>query len=253
VERLTWVGHATVLFEVGGARLLSDPLLRRRLVHLRRHSAAPAPEVAERLDAVLISHVHHDHLDTPSLRLIDSNVRVLVPRGGAELVRRLGFTRIDELEAGDSVEIGDATVTAVPAEHDGRRHPLAKEAGTIGYEVAGARRAYFAGDTDLFDDMRDLAGDLDVALLPIWGWGPSIGPGHMDPRRAAQAAALLRPRVAVPIHWGTLFPVGLARTKGHMLVRPPVDFVRHLAELAPDVQARVLAPGDTLTLEPVAA
>jgi L-ascorbate metabolism protein UlaG (beta-lactamase superfamily) len=253
VERLTWVGHATVLFEVGGARLLSDPLLRSRLAHLRRHSAAPAPEVAQRLDAVLISHVHHDHLDLRSLRLIDRNVRVLVPRGGAALVRPLGFARIDELEPGDRVEIGDAVVTAVPAVHGGRRHPLAKEAGTIGYEVTGARRVYFAGDTDLFDGMRDLAGDLDVALLPIWGWGPSIGPGHMDPRAAAQAAALLRPRVAVPIHWGTLFPVGLMRTKGQMLVRPPVDFVRYVAELAPDVEARVLAPGDALTLQPVAA
>jgi L-ascorbate metabolism protein UlaG (beta-lactamase superfamily) len=178
---------------------------------------------------------------------------VLVPRGGGTLVAPLGFGRVDEVEAGDSVEIGDAVITAVPAMHDGRRHPLAKEAATIGYEIAGARRAYFAGDTDLFDAMRDLAGDLDVALLPIWGWGPKIGPGHMDPRAAAQAAAILRPRVAVPIHWGTLFPVGLARSKGHMLVRPPVEFVRHLAELAPDVEARVLAPGDALTLEPVAA
>jgi L-ascorbate metabolism protein UlaG (beta-lactamase superfamily) len=253
VERLTWVGHATVLLEMGGARLLTDPVLRSRLAHLRRHSAAPAPEVAQRLDAVLISHVHHDHLDAPSLRLIDRDVRVLVPHGGAEHVTPLGFTSVDELEPGASVEIGGAVVAAVPAVHDGRRHPLAKEAGTIGYEVAGARRAYFAGDTDLFDGMRDLAGDLDVALLPIWGWGPKIGPGHMDPRAAAEAAAMLRPRVAVPIHWGTLFPVGLARTKGDMLVRPPVDFARHLAELSPDVEARVLAPGDTLTLEPVAA
>jgi L-ascorbate metabolism protein UlaG (beta-lactamase superfamily) len=238
---------------VGGARLLTDPVLRSRLAHLRRHSAAPAPDVAQRLDAVLISHVHHDHLDTPSLRLVDRDVRVFVPRGGAALVAAQGFAHVEELEAGDSAEVGDAVVTAVPAVHDGHRHPLAKEAGTIGYQVAGARRAYFAGDTDLFVGMRDLANDLDVALLPIWGWGPSIGPGHMDPRAAAQAAALLQPRVAVPIHWGTLFPVGLARTKGHMLVRPPVEFVRHLAELAPGVQSRVLAPGDTLTLEQIAA
>ena len=70
------------------------------------------------------------------------------------------------------------------------------------------RRVYFAGDTDLFDGMADLA-PVDVALLPIWGWGPTMGPGHMDPARAAQAAALLRARLAIPIHWGTYYPIHL--------------------------------------------
>jgi L-ascorbate metabolism protein UlaG (beta-lactamase superfamily) len=253
VERLTWVGHATVLFEVGGARLLTDPMLRSRLAHLRRQGPPPPADVAQDIDAVLISHVHLDHLHAGSLRMVGRGVRVLAPHGSARLLARMGFAHVDELRPGDCVEIEGAVVTAVPAVHDGHRHPLAREAGTLGFEIAGARRSYFAGDTELFDGMRDLAGDLDVALLPIWGWGPKIGPGHMDPRAAAEAAAILRPRVAVPIHWGTLFPVGLARTKGHMLVRPPVDFVRHVAELAPDVQARVLAPGDTMMLDPVAA
>lgn len=248
MERLTWVGHATVLFEVGGARLLTDPVLRGRLAHLRRHGASPGPDVAKRIDAVLISHVHLDHLDAPSLRLVGDEVRVLVPHGAARLLAGMGFERVDELRPGDRVEIEDAVVTAVPAVHDGRRYPLGAEAGTLGFEVAGARRAYFAGDTELFDGMRELAGDLDVALLPVWGWGPSLGPGHMDPLGAARAAATLRPRVAVPIHWGTLFPVGLARAKGRALIDPPHDFARHLKELAPEVEARLLAPGDAMSL-----
>ena len=70
------------------------------------------------------------------------------------------------------------------------------------------RRVYFAGDTDIFDGMADLA-PVDVALLPIWGWGPTMGPGHMDPARAAQAAALLQARLAIPIHWGTYYPIHL--------------------------------------------
>ncbi len=247
-ERLTWIGHATVLLEVGGARLLTDPVLRSRLGHLVRHGARPAPEVTERLDAVLISHVHLDHLDAASLRTLEPGVRVLAPRGAAPILRKLGFADAEELVVGDRVTIGGAEVSAVPAVHDGRRHPLGPEADTLGFVVTGRRTVYFAGDTELFDDMRDLAGRLDVALLPVWGWGPSLGPGHLDPLGAAQAAALLRPRLAVPIHWGTLFPTGLARWRGDALVDPPRVFAREAATLAPDVEVRVLAPGEALPL-----
>jgi L-ascorbate metabolism protein UlaG (beta-lactamase superfamily) len=253
-ERLTWVGHATVLCEMGGSRLLTDPVLRGRLGHLRRHGAPPRPEVAQAIDAVLISHVHLDHLDFASLKRLAPDVRMLVPRGAGRLVTRAGFTHVDELVAGDRLTVGGATVTAIRAVHDGRRRPLGgAQADTLGYEIAGAHRVYFAGDTELFDAMGELAGDLDVALLPVWGWGPTLGPGHLDPLGAARAAAMLRPRIAVPIHWGTLYPVGLASVRGRALVDPPRLFARHLAQLAPEVQARLLAPGEELTLEPVAA
>ena len=247
------MGHATVLCEMGGSRLLTDPVLRGRLGHLRRHGAPPRPEVAQGIDAVLISHVHLDHLDFASLRRLGSDVRMLVPRGAGRLVARKGLTHVDELVAGDRLTVGGATVTAVRAVHDGRRHPLGAVADTLGYEIAGAHRVYFAGDTELFDAMGELAGGLDVALLPVWGWGPSLGPGHLDPLGAARAAAMLRPRFAIPIHWGTLFPVGLASLRGHALVDPPHAFQRHLATLAPEVRARLLAPGEAMTLDRVAA
>jgi L-ascorbate metabolism protein UlaG (beta-lactamase superfamily) len=106
---------------------------------------------------------------------------------------------------------------------------------------------YFAGDTDLHAGMAALK-PLDVALLPVWGWGPTLGPGHMDPLAAAQALAVLRPRIAVPIHWGTLFPIGLGRLRGSRLTDPPREFVREAAGLAPAVRVRVLEPGSTLAL-----
>jgi L-ascorbate metabolism protein UlaG (beta-lactamase superfamily) len=251
-ERLTWVGHATVLLELGGARLLTDPLLRTRLGHLRRHGARPRPEMTEDIDAVLISHVHLDHLDARSLRSLTRRARVIAPNGAGRLLRRIGFARVDEVAPGDRVTVGDATVTALPAVHDARRSPLGATVATLGYEIAGAQRVYFAGDTELFDGMHTFAGRFDVAMLPVWGWGPSLGPGHMDPLSAARAVAIVRPTVAVPIHWGTFFPVGLEALRGSALVEPPRVFARHVAELAPDVDVRVLAPGDELVLGRVA-
>ncbi|HEY3190422.1 MAG TPA: MBL fold metallo-hydrolase [Solirubrobacteraceae bacterium] len=247
-ERLTWVGHATVVVELGGARAITDPVLRRRVAHLVRHGSAPAPGVASGLDGVLLSHLHLDHADARSLRRIDRDVTVLAPSGAGGILQRLGFRHIREVAPGARVELGGMSVTAVPATHDGRRHPLADAAGAIGFVAAGARRVYFAGDTDLFAGMEDLADDLDVALLPVWGWGPTLGPGHMDPRTAAEAAALLRPRMAVPVHWGTLYPAGLARWRSAALTEPGRAFARHAAELAPGVEVRVLTPGETLEL-----
>ena len=113
--------------------------------------------------------------------------------------------------------------------------------------IEGRNRVYFAGDTDLFDAMADLA-PLDVALLPVWGWGPSLGHGHMDPARAASALSMLRPRLAIPIHWGTLYPAGLGWFRPHLLTEPPLRFARQAAELAPEVEVRVLEPGQSLDL-----
>ena len=246
--RVTYVGHGTVLAELDGARLLTDPVLRARVGPLRRHGAAPAPGVAEDLDAVLISHLHHDHADLPSLRRIGRDVRVLAAPGSARLLERQGFVSVSELAPGESSRVGEVLVTAVEARHpSGGRFERHSEA--VGFLLAGREeRIYFAGDTDLFDGMEGLAPELDLALLPIWGWGPSIGPGHLDPERAARAAALLSPRIAVPIHWGTLYPFGLAWLRPGPLREPPREFAAQMRALAPQVEARVLAPGEATSL-----
>jgi L-ascorbate metabolism protein UlaG (beta-lactamase superfamily) len=115
----------------------------------------------------------------------------------------------------------------------------------LGFIIEGAQRIYFAGDTDVYPEMARLA-PLDLALLPVWGWGPKLGAGHMNPHSAAQAAQLLRPRVAVPIHWGTYWPIG---RRGPRLTQPPREFALEAAEVAPDVDVRILSPGDTLELD----
>jgi len=236
-----------VLLELGGVRLLTDPVLRPGFAHIRRHAAPPAPDVAERVDAVLISHLHLDHLDVRSLRWLDGSVRLLVPRGAGAFLRGRGFSHVEELAPGRSENVGGVEVVATPAVHDGRRWPVSgPRASPIGFVVRGARSIYFAGDTDLFEGMDGLEPGLDLALLPVWGWGPTLGPGHLDPERAARAAQLLRPRLAVPIHWGTFYP--RARRMGDRLTAPPREFADRVAELAPDITVRVLEPGESLEL-----
>jgi L-ascorbate metabolism protein UlaG (beta-lactamase superfamily) len=115
---------------------------------------------------------------------------------------------------------------------------------SLGYVVQGSTSVYFAGDTDLFDGMAEL-GPMDVAVLPVSGWGPKLPPGHLDPRGAAEALRLLRPRIAVPVHWGTYRTPLAARPDD----APAVEFARAAAELAPEVEVRVLAIGETLQLE----
>jgi len=247
-EQVTYVGHATTLVEFDGTRLLTDPVLRARVGPLRRQGAPPPRDYREGLDAVLISHLHHDHADLPSLRQIGRDVPMLVPPGAGAFFERRGFTAVSELAPGESSQVGAVAVTATEASHPGGRL-FAGDAEAIGFLLSGSRRrVYFAGDTDLFDGMEGLGGELDLALLPIWGWGPSLGPGHLDPQRAARAAALLAPRIAVPIHWGTLYPLGLARLRPGPLRMPPGEFVAGARDLAPQVEVRVLAPGEATSL-----
>ena len=204
------------------------------------------------LDLVLISHLHLDHFDPPSLKGMDPQTEMVVPAGARDLLRRLGFQRVYEVAAGDEIRSRGVRVVATHAEHDGRRRPSrlgGPEADTLGFVVeAGGRRIYFAGDTDAFPEMEDQIGAVDVALLPVWGWGPTLGTGHLDPRGAAEVAARLHPRVAVPIHWGTFFPAGLKRIRPDRLTAPPHEFARYAGELAPDVEVRVLDPGESTGL-----
>jgi L-ascorbate metabolism protein UlaG (beta-lactamase superfamily) len=249
-----YVGHATLRIAIDGLDLITDPIFRRRLLHLRRHGDHPAPADRERPDLVLLSHLHLDHTDMRSLRELGDGIPVVAPPRGAEFLRRKGVEDVTELEVGETHEVGGVRITATPADHEGRRTPIFGHPGdSVGFEIAGSQSIYFAGDTDLFDDMERLCGDLDLALLPVWGWGTSLGSGHLDPGRAAKAAALLRPRVAVPIHWGTFFPYGLTRRHGHLLHDPPREFAEEVARVAPGTEVRVLEPGSEMELAPAGA
>jgi len=245
---LTYAGHATVLVEMDRVRLLADPVLRHYVGPLRRQMAVPDLDYGE-IDAVLISHLHRDHLDVPSLRQLGAGIRLIVPRGAARSLKQRGFRHVEEIGRGEATMVGGITVEATPANHSKSRTLFGPTAECIGFAIRGSSQVYFAGDTDLFPEMELLGGNLDVALLPVWGWGPTLGNGHLDPFRAAQALTLLRPRVAIPIHWGTFCPIGTCWMQ--FLSQPPRAFAHHAAGLTPEVEIRVLEPGQSTRTRPL--
>jgi L-ascorbate metabolism protein UlaG (beta-lactamase superfamily) len=250
---ITWWGHATCTVEDSDVRVLTDPLFARRLAHLRRRCGALPPPGAWRADVAVVSHLHADHLHVPSLARLAPGTRLLVPRGALRAVpglRRLTRLRVTEVAPGDRVTVGDLVIRAVPALHDGRRLPLGRHRSpALGYVVEGEARTYFAGDTGLFDSMAEEVGPVDVALLPVGGWGPYLGEGHLDAGRAAQALARLGPRSAVPVHYGTYWPIGMDAVRPHEFHAPGDEFVRLAARRAPGVVVHRLRHGESVRPE----
>lgn len=241
---MTWLGHATAVADLGGVRVLFDPLLRSRA---RR---------AGRVDAILITHSHVDHLNRWSLKAVPRDAHLVVPRGAAPVVADLGFARVTEVTAGDQLAVGGATVTAVPTRHDHGRWRKGDRPEALGYVVAAAGAAlHHAGDVDfsdhaVFDDIGKRHA-IDATLLPIGGMLPvwyyrsrrrALDRGvHIDPDCALDIFERLGARALVPVHWGTL----------SLRLGPPSMPRRRLERVAAArgiERVRVLAHGEELGL-----
>jgi L-ascorbate metabolism protein UlaG (beta-lactamase superfamily) len=247
-DAVTWLGHATVLAEVSGVRLLTDPVLTPWMGPLRNRAAGLAR--VEDVDAALVSHVHYDHLHLPSLRQLAAGTAVIAPRGVGRIAGGAAPGPVVELAVGESTQIGPVTVRATYAAHQaGRgRHGRVE---CLGFVIDGGHRIYFAGDTDMFAGMAEIDDGLDLALLPVGGWGLTLGPGHLDPVRAALTLRLLQPRAALPIHWGTMRPPAVWRIRSHLWTSPGERFAHHAARFAPEVTVHVSAPGSRIILDGV--
>jgi L-ascorbate metabolism protein UlaG (beta-lactamase superfamily) len=249
MPNVTWWGHATCTIEDRGVRVLTDPLFCSRLGHLRRRRGPVPDGRSRRADLAVVSHLHADHLHIGSLALLPPHVRVAVPAGALRAVpalRRLRDRELVEVGPGDAIRIGEIVVEAVPADHDDRRWPWSRRrAPALGYVVRGEARTYFAGDTGRTDAVREAVGGCDVALLPVGGWGPTLGPGHLDAVRAAEFLAELDAYHAVPVHFGTMWPVGLAQIRPARFHRPGAELALHAARLGLACSVRELQPGET--------
>lgn len=255
--RLRWLGHATVLIDLDGARLLTDPLLTESMGPFVRRRTPLRIDLTclDDIDAVLISHAHPDHLHLQSLRRLPDGARILVPEGLGPWMRTRGFRHAEEIAEGASTCVGDLRVLATPARHQGWRPPFGPRADAIGFALQGRSTVYFAGDTDVFEQMRlfpdRLGGHVDVALLPVGGWGPTLRGGHMDPVRAAEAVRLLRPSRAIPIHWGTFWPAGLRWLRPERFHLPGAAFRARVSEVAPEVTVHVPRPGEEVVIDDI--
>lgn len=253
--RITFVGHATTLVEMSGVRILTDPLFRDRFRLLKRRVGLRAGSIdVDSLDAVVLSHMHFDHMDYPSLRMIPKHVPIIAPEGAARYLEREVLHDVAEMRVGESMRIGGVEIHATPALHgSGFYWPMWFPRTVLSFMIEGTHTVFFVGDSSLFDSMKELGEsfDIDVALLPVWGYGPWLRGDHMDPAQAASALGLLKPRVAVPIHWGTLHPIGSWWRRMAFLHHPPRTFALEATLRAPRTEVRVLMPGESTLVGPV--
>jgi L-ascorbate metabolism protein UlaG (beta-lactamase superfamily) len=243
---IAWIGHSTVMLEIDGVRLLTDPLLRRHAWVLRRRFPKPAPDLWRDPDAVLISHLHHDHAEVTSLRMLPP-VPILTADENAEWLLGKGLTGTGLGDGWEQVGDGPVEVRLTRAIHRHRPMPHRPNEAN-GHLVRGSEMSvWLVGDTSLYDEMAEipelLGRRLDLIAVPIAGWGPRLSPGHLGPDEAVEACVRSGARWALPVHWGTLHPPMPARVGAGWLERPYGQFVNALHREAPDCQLVELMPG----------
>jgi L-ascorbate metabolism protein UlaG (beta-lactamase superfamily) len=214
---ITFIGHSSFLLQAAGQGLLVDPVFATRLIVLRRQRR-PGVRVGDlpRIDAVLLTHAHMDHLNRPSLRAICREMRrrhlpaplAIVPNGVSDLVRDLGFREVRELRWWDETSLGPVTITATPCQHWGARMFKDTHRGFGGYalQAPGTPTLYHSGDTAYFNGFHEIGNRLrpEVVLLPIGAYFPdSYRSVHTSPEDALQAFVDLRAETMIPMHFNT--------------------------------------------------
>lgn len=216
---ITWIGHSTMLVRMAGVTFLTDPTW--------SGTASPLPNVGPRrfvlpgidfdelprIDFVVVSHNHYDHLDLGTLRRLaerDPATRFFVPLGNAALLRENGIERVREFDWGDSLRVASAVVYCLPAQHWSKRS-LTDDQKTLWSSwavLSSEKRFFFAGDTGYFGGFRKIAdrlGPFDLVSMPIGAYAPRemMRSSHLNPEESVQAAIDLEARAAVAMHFGT--------------------------------------------------
>ena len=209
--QLTWIGHASFLFTLGGKRILVDPIFAPRIGPVTRLTPPGLPiEELPPIDLVLITHNHRDHLDPWTLSRLGSAPTYVTPLGNGPILAKLGATQVMELDWWQTFTLGELEITLVPARHWSMRFPWDRnDALWGGFVVRGPEgAAYHSGDTAFFDGFAEIGrrlGPIDWAMLPIGAYDPRwfMEAQHMGPEDAVEAARLLAATHLVAMHWGT--------------------------------------------------
>jgi N-acyl-phosphatidylethanolamine-hydrolysing phospholipase D len=218
-DTLTWLGHASFLIQLDGRRVLTDPFLADHASPLPplgpKRFAGPGltPAMLPRVDLLLISHNHYDHLDLPTIEALDGKdrIEVIVPLGLGHHFTSRGYSRVRELDWHDEVAVAGLRVRALPAIHFSKRGLFDRNQTLwCGYAIEGRTcRVHFAGDTGYGPVFTELGKDLrpfDLSLLPIGAYEPRLlmRAVHANPEEALQIGQQLRARRLVGMHWGTI-------------------------------------------------
>lgn len=242
--RATFIGHSSVLVEMGDLNLITDPNFSRLIFTVwRRSKVGLKVRDLPPLDVILISHGHYDHLSLSSLKKLPRDAVVIVAEGLERYPRRLGFPDVRTLRWWESTEVKGARIFAVPARHFPGRSPWHRDSWYQGYVVQAAKTIYFAGDTGFFEEMNRLGElfSIDLAFLPIGAYKPwSVFGHHMTPEDAIKGVERLRAKRVIPIHWGA-FKLAFEAMK-----EPPVRMLRAARERGVSSRVSILKPGQRL-------
>ncbi len=256
--RITYIGHATLLIELGGKTFLTDPNFDPSLGKLLPRVSAPgiALDKLPHIDAVFVTHGHADHLSFDSLNGLRQGVVIFAPPAIARWLKRKGYDKATSLEAGETVVTGNVEVRAASAAHKGHRYGVDRWRGAANMYLFDTKwtSCFFAGDTALTPESTQMIDDhvsplgrrLDIALLPI-GHAPrwklhGFRKGHLTTSDALTLFDRLDARYFIPYHWGTFDHV---TSKAH-------DAIEQLRGVLPgharNADIRILEPGMTFEL-----
>jgi L-ascorbate metabolism protein UlaG (beta-lactamase superfamily) len=208
---ITWIGHASFLIQTSSGNILIDPIWAKwiKVVKRMRHPGLQPPDLPK-IDLVLVTHAHYDHLDKKSLKAVAAGQPIIVPFAVGNLVNRLGFSEVRELNYWETFQFGGLKITLTPCYHWGARVLHDRHRGFGGFIIeTPTKTVYHCGDSAYFNGFEEIGKrfDIDVALLPIGAYDPPSGREvHMTPEQAIVAFCELKAKHFIPMHYGS-FPL----------------------------------------------
>ena len=203
-DSVTFIGHSTMMYDLDGVKIITDPLLYNQIKHIRKNTPIVRESIPRQFDLILLTHFHMDHFHYPSLRLLDKTAQVIAPHGAKRRLNRLGFSKVIEVGVAETIEFAGLKISTALCNHDGRRFYSGKWRDTLSYIIKSSQYTIFScGDTALTDSFDGIA--CDVAFMPVGCYTPAeLQDKHCSPEQSFKMFQAMHGKIFVPIHFGTL-------------------------------------------------